>query len=316
MAYQSLSVLGEEFIRYLEKEETICSLAIEKIKIDLEEFPSHKSEDKRLLQAWNYYKTADDVYMLALNNRGKNISIITEALVLWIYNKLWEGFQLNSKGYREDDMVIFRAKFEPPRPEVIKTIVSRIIDWLNNNDLDTISKANCFHLLFEVLHPFEDGNGRIGRILLNVILIENGLINVAFRDREKYIDAIRRAEDGAIVVIDKLARGRKLTNEQITDTLLSYGDFKPINNLVKKELVHSLKIQSRINQVLLDISKASDLLGFKNKDYVRVLINRGKIKAVKIDNRWKVPLSEVIEFIEREKVLENIEEMFSKTIEF
>jgi hypothetical protein len=51
MTYQNVNVLGEEFIRYIEKEETICSLAIEKIKIDLEEFPSYKSEDKRLLQA-------------------------------------------------------------------------------------------------------------------------------------------------------------------------------------------------------------------------------------------------------------------------
>ncbi len=316
MAYQNVNVLGEEFIRYLEKEETICSLAIERIKIDLEEFPSSKPKDKRLMAAWNYYKTADDVYMLALNNRGKSVSLITEALVLWAHNKLWEGFELINKGYRKDDMVIFGAKFEPPRPEVIPMIMSRMIDWLNNNNLDTISKANCFHLLFEVLHPFEDGNGRVGRILLNAILIENGLVNVAFRDREKYLSAIKKAEDGAIIVIDKLARGRKLTNDQITDTLLAYGDLKAINELVKKELIHSLKVQSRINQVLLDISKASDLLGFKNKDYVRVLINRGKIKAIKIDNRWKVPLSEVIEFIEREKqTLENVEEMFSKAME-
>ncbi|SNZ15213.1 Helix-turn-helix domain-containing protein [Hydrogenobacter hydrogenophilus] len=315
MAYQSLNVLGEEFIRYFEKEETICSLAIERIKIDLEEFPSSRPEDKRLLQAWNYYKTADDVYMLALNNRGKSISIITEALVLWVYNKLWEGFELSSKGYRKEDMVIFGAKFEPPRPEVIPMIMNCIIEWLNNNSLDAISKSNCFHLLFEVLHPFEDGNGRVGRILLNAILIENGLVNVAFRNRDAYLDAIKKAEDGAIIVIDKLARGRKLTNDQITETLLTYGDLKSMNDLVKKELIHSLKVQSRINQVLLDISKASYLLGFKNKDYVRVLINRGKIKAIKIDNRWKVPLSEIIEFIEREKqALENIEEIVSKTI--
>jgi len=40
MAYQSVNVLGEEFIRYLEKEETICPFAIERIKTELEEFPS------------------------------------------------------------------------------------------------------------------------------------------------------------------------------------------------------------------------------------------------------------------------------------
>jgi Fic family protein len=48
-----------------------------------------------------------------------------------------------------------------------------------------------FHLEFESIHPFVDGNGRIGRVLVNYLLIREGYvpINIAFVDRSKYYDA-------------------------------------------------------------------------------------------------------------------------------
>ena len=79
---------------------------------------------------------------------------------------------------------------------------------VNNSKLDPVRKSAVFHLLFEVIHPFTDGNGRVGRILMNAVLIEGRLMNVAFRNREEYIGALRNAEEGAVVVVDKLSRGR------------------------------------------------------------------------------------------------------------
>jgi len=186
--------------------------------------------------------------------------------------------------------------------------MERIVRWLKNSNLPPVRKGAVFHILFEVVHPFPDGNGRLGRILLNAVLVEGGLINVAFRDRDAYISALREAEEGAVVVVDKLARGRKLTDEQITDTVLEYGKVEVFEKLIAKELLHSLKVYAREKDVLLTPSQVAQLLGFKNKDYVRVLINRGALVGKKVKGSWYVPLSEVISYGERKGIAE-VEEL-------
>ena len=54
-----------------------------------------------------------------------------------------------------------------------------------------IERIARFHLEFEGIHPFIDGNGRTGRLILNLELIRNGYpaINVKFADRKRYYDA-------------------------------------------------------------------------------------------------------------------------------
>ena len=299
MAYQKeVIVLGEEFLPYLLKEETVCSLAIERIRVSVEELEGKEPKEPSIRQAWNYYRTAKDVYSLALKVAGEGEEIVTEPLVLWAYERLWEGFSV-PKGYRDTDMFIPGARFEPPRPEVVPRVMGRVLRWLRNADLEPVRKSAVFHLLFEVIHPFTDGNGRVGRILMNALLIEGGLMNVAFRDREEYIRALRSAEEGAVVVVDKLSRGRRLTDTQITNTVLEYGDVGVFEKLIRKELLHSLRVYGRRKEVLLTPSQVAQLLGFKNKDYVRVLINRGVLAGRKVGRSWTVPLSEVINYIER-----------------
>ncbi len=300
MAYQEkVIVLLEEFMDYLLAEETVCSLAIEKVKVELEELREGLKEEPRLRQAWNYYRTAEDLYSLAIKGDGRG-EIINQPVLLWTYEKLWKGFNL-PKGYRTTHMTIFGAKFEPPPPGSLTAVMRRILLWLKGVSLDPIRKASIFHILFEVIHPFVDGNGRIGRILMNALLIEGGLLNVAFRNREDYIKALRESEEGAVVVVEKLARGRKLTNEQITRTVIELGNTESFENLIRSELLYSLRVYAGEKNIMLAPEQASQLLGYKNADYIRVLINRGLLKGVKKNGKWRVHLRDLIDFAEKRK---------------
>ncbi len=69
----------------------------------------------------------------------------------------------------------------------MKTLMSELRQM---QSMHTVERAALFHLKFETVHPFVDGNGRCGRLLLNFDLIKNGYpnINIKFTDRQRYYD--------------------------------------------------------------------------------------------------------------------------------
>ena len=75
--------------------------------------------------------------------------------------------------------------------------------------MTTVERIARFHLEFEGIHPFIDGNGRTGRLILNLELIRNGFppINVKFTDRKRYYDAFDAfyRDDDAGAMIDLIA---------------------------------------------------------------------------------------------------------------
>jgi Fic family protein len=81
-----------------------------------------------------------------------------------------------------------------PNPkEVTERLEKVLIEYNSNIDISIVKKIAKFHLGFEYVHPFCDGNGRIGRVLNNYLLIRNGdvPINIKFIDRQRYYDAFK-----------------------------------------------------------------------------------------------------------------------------
>jgi len=63
------------------------------------------------------------------------------------------------------------AKFVPPPPEDVTEAMTRLEKWIHSNDpLPPLIKAGLAHVQFETIHPFLDGNGRIGRLLIALLL--------------------------------------------------------------------------------------------------------------------------------------------------
>lgn len=93
--------------------------------------------------------------------------------------------------YRRIPVRIMGAFNEPPEPIVVPELMENLIKEFDNKKLHPIESAALFHLKFEGIHPFVDGNGRTGRLILNLFLMQHGYppINVKFTDRKRYYEA-------------------------------------------------------------------------------------------------------------------------------
>ncbi len=104
--------------------------------------------------------------------------------------------------FREHDIEPFPAGMQPPEWTEVPVLMR---DWLadaqaltGTGELDIAEALAGLHARFEQIHPFLDGNGRAGRLLLNILLIRLGYPPAIIYkgDRARYLAALRRADDG------------------------------------------------------------------------------------------------------------------------
>ena len=94
--------------------------------------------------------------------------------------------------YRRIPVRIMGAYHVPPDPVLVPEQMERLVaEFEGNKKLHLIERAALFHLKFEGIHPFVDGNGRTGRLILNLMLMQAGYppINVKYSDRKRYYEA-------------------------------------------------------------------------------------------------------------------------------
>lgn len=90
------------------------------------------------------------------------------------------------------------ADFVPPPPEQVDSLLADLTDAVNREDLPPLVQAALVHAQFETIHPFEDGNGRTGRALLQVVLRRRGIAPsyvppvsvILAAQRDAYIDGL------------------------------------------------------------------------------------------------------------------------------
>lgn len=101
-------------------------------------------------------------------------------------------------------------RFDYASPEETPAMMTDLVDWYNQEEqkakLSPIELAALFHYRYIRIHPFEDGNGRIARLLVNYILAKHGYPMIVVRSRNKweYLDALHRTD---LVVGSKTCEG-------------------------------------------------------------------------------------------------------------
>ena len=100
------------------------------------------------------------------------------------------------EGFRKVSVVIRGAEDVPPKPAEVPALMAQALDqyayFLESEPVSTEQREAWFHLQFEHIHPFVDGNGRTGRLLMLRGILKAGLppFVINSNDRTKYIDTV------------------------------------------------------------------------------------------------------------------------------
>ena len=116
---------------------------------------------------------------------------ISESIIKQIHYLVLADKKEDRGVYRRVPVRIMGAKHEPVQPYLIQPQMEQLLEKYRNSTEHIIPKLARFHIKFEGIHPFIDGNGRTGRLLVNLELMKAGYppIDIKFTDRIAYYNA-------------------------------------------------------------------------------------------------------------------------------
>lgn len=191
----------ENYYEHFVTEFTYDTNAIEGSTVTLQEtalilFDKIVPEGKSIREI-NEVQNHKDAFDYMLGHRDDiNKIFVLKLHKLLMHNILWK----HAGKFRDVQVYVRGANFMPPRPEDVEKEFRKLMLWYRSNKrkYNPVVLAAYFHHVFESIHPFRDGNGRVGRLLLNFILRKNGLpmINIKYKDRMKYYKALEARNRG------------------------------------------------------------------------------------------------------------------------
>lgn len=176
------------------------------LQIDLDRFVTEREifEAKNLARVVSY-----------INTRAKEQELTFE-MILSLHKMLISNIRDDIAGrFRTDNEYVRVGSHIAPAPqEVVERLEKMLVQYNSTSHENIIKRIARLHLTFEYIHPFVDGNGRIGRVINNYLLIREGFVpvNIQFIDRKMYYEAFNEFDDvGATRIMEEIV-GKSLTN--------------------------------------------------------------------------------------------------------
>ena len=116
---------------------------------------------------------------------------LSEMVIKQIHTLVLADKPMDRGVYRRVPVRILGAKNEPVQPYMIEPKMYELMQKYAADERNIVEKLADLHIAFETIHPFIDGNGRTGRLILNLELMKAGYppIDIKFTDRMRYYDA-------------------------------------------------------------------------------------------------------------------------------
>ncbi|MCR9131540.1 MAG: Fic family protein [bacterium] len=149
------------------------------------------------------------------------------------------------------------AAYVPPVPGEIVPLMQNWVNYIHNSDNDLLIKVAISHYQFEAIHPFLDGNGRVGRLLIPIILFEQGLIPYPYFYISEYFEEHRGEYYEALRLVDRNRDWNSWIQfflVAIKETAIrmqsKVGDIYELYDSVKSQ---SIEMNSQYAQVFMDL---------------------------------------------------------------
>ena len=222
------------------------------------------------------------------------------------------GFYIGKIGeFRTSNVEVAMATFKPIDGFYVREAITLFIKWFNeklkDSKFDRLKLAAISHVWFETIHPFRDGNGRVGRILLSYLLIGCGLVNISIKgiaksDREKYYQALETSDECFEKINREIETSGKVSVKKANECIKKNNSL-PVENIILDCLSKSAaRLQSTQElsfekDTMVPLRKLAVAYNY-SQNYLRNLINRGSLKATKRGKLWHVRIRDMQKYID------------------
>ncbi|NWJ47105.1 MAG: Fic family protein [Chloroflexi bacterium] len=225
---------------------------------------------REYLEATNHAEAFDFLVRLVEGNAKISLEYI-----LALHHLVLKGIDDESAGrFRDGPVYIRGATLIPPPARQVPSMLAEWLEWLEESgqSFEPIVRAAIAHHDFEAIHPFFDGNGRTGRLILNLMLMQAG-----------YPPAL-------------LLRDWRVNYLRALDTA-TLGNYSPIANLVGRAVEGGLDLyleacRQEPEDLYQPLSELAKETGF-SADYLGWLVRKGKLAAIKRGRRWYSTLADI-----------------------